>query len=125
MFDVIGVDTAKNVFQLHGVDHDGAGILRKKITREEFLPYFQALPRSCVGMEACAASHHWARQLTALGHDVKLIPAQYVKPFVKHAKNDATDAAAFCEAMRRPDMAFVPMRSAENQAALGLLTMRD
>lgn len=103
----IGLDIAKSVFQVHGVDATGAVIVRRKLSRGRVLRFFEKLPRCLVGMEACSSSHYWARELTALGHDVRLLPAQYVKPYLKSQKNDAADAEAICEAVTRPTMRFV------------------
>ena len=121
----IGVDTSKHVFQLHGVDAGEQPALRRKLRRGEIERFFKELPPTRVGMEACGASHHWARVLQGLGHEVRLIPPQYVKPYVKRGKNDAADAEAICEAMSRPTMRFVPVKTAENQAALMLHGGRD
>lgn len=121
----IGVDTSKHVFHLHGVDANDAPILRKKLRRNELMAFFGALPPALIAMEACAGSHHWARLLQALGHEVKLIPPQYVKAYLKRGKNDAADAEAICEAASRPTMRFVPIKTADNQAALMMLGMRD
>ena len=121
----IGVDTSKHVFQLHGVDAGEQPALRRKLRRGEIERFFKELPPPRVGMEACGASHHWARVLQGLGHEVRLIPPQYVKPYVKRGKNDAADAEAICEAMSRPTMRFVPVKTAENQAALMLHGGRD
>ena len=103
----IGLDLAKHVFQVHGVDAEGATVLRKQLRRGQVLAFFSRLPRCLVGMEACATAHYWARELRALGHEVRLMPAQYVKAYVKRNKNDAADAAAICEAVVRPTMRFV------------------
>ena len=121
----IGLDLAKKVFQLHGVDASDQEKLRKRLRRSEVVRFFATLPPCLVGMEACATSHYWARELSALGHTVKLIPASYVKPYVKRGKTDAVDAAAICEAVQRPSMRFVPMKSAEQQSALMLHRARD
>ena len=115
---VVGLDIAKNVFQVHGVDAKGAAIVARSVRRGELLKFFASLPRCLVGMEACSSGHHWARSLIELGHEVKLIPPAYVKPYVRRNKNDAVDAAAICEAVGRPNMRFVPVRSVENQAEL-------
>lgn len=120
----IGLDLAKSVFQVHGVDADGAAVLRQRLTRGRMLKFFAKLPRCLVGMEACASSHYWARELIALGHDVKLMPAQYVKPYVKRGKNDAADAEAICEAVTRPTMRFVGIKSPEQQSAMMLHRVR-
>jgi hypothetical protein len=114
----IGLDLAKSVFQVHGVDADGAVVLRRQFRRSQVLAFFEKLRPCLVGMEACSGSHHWARELAALGHEVRLMPAAYVKPYVKRGKTDAADAEAICEAVTRPTMRFVPVKSAERQAAL-------
>ena len=121
----IGIDIAKSVFQVHGVDTDGAVVIRKRIGRTKILKFFTDLPPCLVGMEACATSHHWARELRRLGHDVWLMPPTYVKAYVRRSKNDAADAAAICEAVTRPSMRFVPIKSAEQQSALMLHRTRD
>jgi transposase len=121
----IGIDLAKNVFQVHGVDTAGKVALTKKLRRSQVLALFETLPPCLIGMEACATAHHWARELEALGHDVRLMPASYVKAYVKRGKNDAADAAAICEAVARPSMRFVPIKSVEQQAALMLHRARD
>ncbi|MBC8038649.1 MAG: IS110 family transposase [Rhizobiales bacterium] len=122
---IIGIDLAKSVFQLHGVDADGAVVLEKKVRRSAFLATLEKLPPCLIGMEACATSHYWARQVQALGHDVRLIPPTYVKPYVQRQKNDAADAAAICEAVSRPHMRKVPIKSEEQQGALVLHRARD
>ena len=104
----IGLDLAKHVFQVHGVDAAGATVLRKQLRRAQVLAFFSRLPRCLVGMEACATAHYWARELSALGHEVRLMPAQYVKAYIKRNKNDAADAEAICEAVVRPTMASCP-----------------
>ena len=116
----IGLDTAKSVFQVHGIDGDHQPILRRQLKRRQVLPFFTKLPPCVVGIEACSASHHWSRELTKLGHTVRLIPPRYVKPYVKSQKNDATDAEAICEAVTRPSMRFVATKSREQQAMLML-----
>jgi transposase len=121
----IGLDTAKHLFQVHGVDEREKPVLQRQLRRGEVVRFFAKLPPTRVGLEACGASHHWGRVLRGLGHEVVLIPPQYVKPYVKRGKNDAIDAAAICEAMSRPGMRFVPVKSAEDQAALMLLKTRD
>jgi transposase len=121
----IGVDTSKQIFQLHGVDGSEHVVLRRKLRRKEFLGFFSSLAPTVVGMEACGGSHYWARELTRLGHTVRLIAPQYVKPYVKRGKNDAADAEAICEAMSRPTMRFVGVKSAESQAALMLAGLRE
>jgi len=120
----IGMDTSKNVFQLHGVDAAEKPVLRKKLTRREMIHFFEKLPPTDVAIEACGSAHHWARLLGSFGHEVKLIAPQLAKPYVKRGKNDAADAEALCEAMSRPTMRFVPVKSADQQAALMLVGMR-
>jgi len=121
----VGLDTAKHVFQVHGVDEDEQPVLRRRVRRGELVRLFARLAPTRIGLEACGASHHWARVLRGLGHEVVLLPPQYVKPYVKRGKNDAADAAAICEALSRPGMRFVPVKSAEQQAGLMLLGVRD
>ena len=121
----IGLDLAKSIFQVHAVDAAGVPVVRKALRRAQVLPFFAKLPPCRVGMEACGTSHHWARELTKLGHDVRLMPPAYVKPYVKRGKTDAADAEAICEAVTRPSMRFVPVKSAESQAALALHRTRD
>lgn len=121
----IGLDTSKHVFQAHGVDEHEQPVLRRQLRRAEVVKFFAKLPPTRIALEACGASHHWARVLRGLGHEVVLIPPQYIKPYVKRGKNDAIDAAAICEAMSRPEMRFVPVKSAEDQAALMLLKTRE
>lgn len=121
----IGMDTSKHVFQLHGVNAAEEPVLRKKLRRKEMVDFFGKLPPTVVAIEACGGSHHWARELQSLGHEVKMLPPQYVKPYVKRGKNDAADAEALCEAMSRPTMRCVPVKNAEQQAALMLVGMRD
>jgi transposase len=121
----IGLDIAKNVFQVHGVDEHGRVILRKRLARGKVLGFFANLPRCLVGLEACGGAHHWARELRALGHEVRLIPPQYVKPYVKTNKHDAADAEGCCEAVQRPGMRFVPIKSEDQQALLMLHRVRD
>jgi transposase len=121
----VGLDTAKHVFQVHGVDESETPILRCRLRRGEMEKFFAKLAPTRIGLEACGASHHWARVLRGLGHAVLLLPPQYIKPYVKRGKNDAIDAAAICEAMSRPGMRFVPVKSAEQQAALMLIKTRD
>ena len=120
----IGLDLAKSVFQVHGVDEVGAAVLRQRLTRARLLKFFAKLPPCLVGMEACASSHFWARELIALGHEVRLMPAQYVKPYVKRGKNDAADAEAICEAVTRPTMRFVGIKTPEQQSAMLLHRVR-
>ena len=121
----IGLDLAKRIFQIHGNDAEGHVVVRKALRRAQVLPFFAKLPSCLVGMEACGTSHHWARELTKLGHEVRLMPPAYVKPYVKRGKTDAADAEAICEAVTRPTMRFVPVKSAEQQAALALHRTRD
>src|ERR1700750_3486365 len=121
----IGLDIAKNVFQVHGIDAAEKVIVRKKIRGGQIIAFFEALAPCLVGMEACATSHHWARELTKLGHEVRLMPAKDVKAYVKRNKNDAADAEAICEAGRRPTMRFVRVKSAEPQAQLMQHRTRD
>jgi transposase len=116
----IGLDIAKSVFQVHGVDAEGNVIVRRQLKRRYVLAFFQKLPPCLVGIEACASSHHWSRELKAIGHTVRLMPPAYVKPYVKRQKNDATDAEAICEAVTRANMRFVETKTAEQQACLML-----
>jgi transposase len=113
----IGLDLAKQVFQVHGVDAKGATVLRKQLRRAQVLAFFSRLPPCLVGLEACATAHYWARELRALSHEVRLMPAQYVKAYIRRNKNDAADAEAICEAVQRPRMRFVPVKTAEQQAS--------
>jgi len=117
---VVGVDLAKSVFQVHGIDARGQVVLRRRLRRSKLLSFFAKLPACLVGMETCASATHWARELMALGHEVRLMPPQYVKPYVKRSKNDASDAEAICEAVTRPTMRFVGVKSAEQQSVLVL-----
>ena len=112
---VKGLDIAKSVFQVHGVDAQGSVAVRRQIKRRYVVAFFKKLPSCLVGIEACATSHHWSRELQALGHTVRLIPPAYVKPYVKRQKNDAADAEAICEAVQRPNMRFVPTKTPEQQ----------
>jgi transposase len=121
----IGLDIAKRVFQAHGVDAAGRAVLRRRLGRSEVLDFFRALPPCLVGIEACGTAHHWAREIRALGHEARLIPAAYVKPYVKRGKTDAADAEAICEAVSRPTMRFVPIKTPEQQAVLVLHRTRD
>jgi transposase len=116
----IGLDIAKSVFQIHGVDAAGNVIVRRQLKRRYVLAFFQKLPACLIGIEACASSHHWSRELTALGHTVRLMPAAYVKPYVKRQKNDAADAEAICEAVTRANMRFVATKTLEQQSCLVL-----
>jgi transposase len=121
----IGLDIAKNVFQVHGIDGSEKVFVRKQLRRSRVLAFFKALPPCLVGMEACATAHYWARELTKLGHQVRLMPAKDVKAYVKRNKNDAADAEAICEAVRRPTMRFVQVKSAEQQGLLMQHRTRD
>src|SRR5579872_1544362 len=116
----IGLDIAKSVFQVHGVDAGGQVVLRRQLKRRYVLAFFQKLPSCLVGIEACASSHHWSRELQTLGHTVRLMPPAYVKPYVKRHKNDAIDAEAICEAVTRPNMRFVATKTCEQQSCLTL-----
>src|SRR5678815_4771438 len=116
----IGLDIAKSGFQVHGVDADGQVVFRRQLKRRNVLAFFQKVPSCLVGMEACATSHHWSRELQALGHTVRLMPPAYVKPYVKRQKNDATDAEAICEAVTRANMRFVSTKTPEQQSGLVL-----
>jgi transposase len=116
----IGLDIAKSVFQVHGIDAEGNVVLRRQLKRRYVLAFFQKLPPCLVGIEACASAHHWSRELQALGHTVRLMPPAYVKPYVKRHKNDATDAEAICEAVTRPNMRFVATKTPEQQSCLTL-----
>jgi transposase len=121
----VGLDLAKNVFQVHGVDETGTEVVIKRLRRSQVIGFFASLRRCLIGMEACATAHHWARELTKLGHAVRLMPPQYVKAYVKRNKNDAADAAAICEAVKRPSMRFVPVKTIEQQSALLMHRTRD
>jgi len=121
----IGLDIAKNVFQVHGIDAEGADVVRRQLRRRQFLPFFKKLGRCLVGIEACATSHHWAREIAKLGHEVKLMPPRYVKPYVKRNKNDAADAEAICEAVTRPNMRFVAVKTRQQQSVLMLHRTRQ
>jgi len=121
----IGLDLAKSVLQVHAVDGDGGAVVRKALRRSQVLPFFRKLSPCVVGMEACGTSHHWARELAGLGHEVKLMPPAYVKPYVKRGKTDANDAEAICEAVTRPTMRFVAVKSPDQQAALSLHRSRN
>src|SRR6476659_608283 len=112
----IGVDIAKSVFQVHGVDADGTVVIRRRVGRAKMLAVFSKLRPRLVGMVACAPAHHWARELKKLGHDARLMPPTYVKAYLKRGKNDAADAAAICEAVTRPSMRFVQIKSVEQQS---------
>jgi transposase len=121
----IGLDIAKNVFHAHGADELGRGVFSKRLTRAKVLDFFAAQPPCTVALEACGGAHHWARELRTQGHEVRLIPPAYVKPFVKRHKNDAVDAEAICEAAQRPSMRFVPVKSEEQQASALVFRTRD
>lgn len=117
----VGLDLAKSVFQVHAVDHVGEVVVRQIFRRAQVLDFFRKLPACLVGLEACGSAHHWAREIATLGHDVRMIPPIYVKAYVMRGKTDAADAAAICEAVARPTMRFVPIKTAEQQAAGMLL----
>ncbi|MEP6019222.1 MAG: IS110 family transposase [Paracoccaceae bacterium] len=121
----VGLDLAKNLFQVHGADSAGGTVLRKKLRRAQVLAFFQALPPCIVAMEACSGAHHWGREIGQFGHDIRLIPPSYVKPFVKRQKNDAADAEAICEAAQRPTMRFVPVKSEETQGSAMVFRVRE
>lgn len=121
----IGLDLAKQVFHAHGADASGAPLFSRRISRQKLIEFFASQPRCTVAMEACAGAHHWSRELQRLGHDVRLIAPNYVKPYVKRQKNDAADAAAICEAAQRPTMRFVPVKSEEQQASAAVFRARD
>ena len=121
----IGLDLAKNVFQVHGIDGLGETVIRRQLRRGQVLPFFKKLPPCLVGLEACATSHYWAREITALGHEVRMMPARYVKPYVKRNKNDMADAEAICEAVTRPTMRFVPIKTPDQQSILMLHRTRE
>ena len=117
---VVGLDIAKSVFQVHGVDRDGGVVVRRRLRRSRVLPFFATVEPCRIGIEACATGHYWARELRALGHDVRLMAPSYVKPYVKRQKNDAADAEAICEAVGRPTMRFVPVKTVEQQSVMVL-----
>ena len=121
----IGLDLAKNVFQVHAVDEAGSVVMRKRLRRGQVLAFFGEIPPCLVGLEACATAHHWARELIALGHEPRLMPPSYVKAYVKRNKHDVADAEAICEAVRRPSMRFVPIKMVEQQSALMMHRARD
>lgn len=123
--NMIGLDIAKSVFQVHGEDGAGQPVLQRRLRRSQVLEFFAKLPPARIGIEACGSAHYWGRELSALGHEVRLIPAAYVKPFVRRNKTDARDAAAICTALGRPDMRFVALKSPAQQAARGLERSRD
>jgi transposase len=120
----IGLDIAKSVFQVHGVDDSGVVVVRRRLPRSKVLSFFASLPRCLVGLEACATAHHWGRELTNLGHDVRLMPPSYVKAYLKRQKNDAADAEAICEAVTRPSMRFVPIKSPQQQSMMSIHRVR-
>ena len=120
-----GIDLAKHVFQIHGVDARGDCVVKKQLKRDQVARYFANTPAATIGMEACCSAHFWARKLQALGHNVKLMAPQFVKPYVKNNKNDANDAQAICEAVTRPSMRFVPVKTVEQQAVLTLHRVRE
>ena len=124
-FSTVGVDLAKNVIQIHGVDEGGKTVVRRQLRRSQFLAFFERRPRCLIGMEACSGAHHWGRRLQDMGHEVRLMPPSYVKPYVKRGKTDAADAAAVCEAVTRPSMRFVPIKNESGSAALVLHRARD
>lgn len=121
----VGIDLAKNVIQVHGVDAAGRTVVRRQLRRSQFLLFFDKRPRCLIGMEACSGAHHWGRQLQEMGHEVRLMPPSYVKPYVKRGKTDAADAEAICEAVTRPSMRFVPLKSEADSAALVVHRVRD
>ncbi len=121
----IGLDIAKSVFQIHGIDTDGTVVIRKRVSRAKVLEFFAALPPCLVGVEACPSAHHWSRKIQVLGHTVRLMPPNYVKAYLKRSKNDANDAAAICEAVTRPSMRFVPTKSEQQQSGLMLHRSRQ
>ena len=120
-----GIDLAKNVFQVHGVNEFGKTVVKKQLRRDQVMAFFANVPRALIGMEACGSAHHWARRLQGLGHDARLMAPQFVKPYVKTNKNDAADAEAICEAVARPNMRFVPIKNVEQQAVLALHRARQ
>jgi transposase len=121
----IGIDLAKNVFQLHGVDARGKTVIKKQLKRDQMAAFFSNLPPCLIGMEACASAHHWGRKLQEMGHTVKLMAPQFVKPYVKSNKNDAADAEAICEAVARPSMRFVPLKNTDQQSILAVHRARQ
>ena len=121
----VGLDLAKNVFQVHAIDDAGAVVVRRSLRRRQVMPFFGKLEPCLIGVEACGTSHFWAREIEALGHEVKLMAPAYVKPYVKRGKTDAADAEAIAEAVRRPTMRFVAIKSAEQQSVLALHRTRD
>ncbi|HVT33450.1 MAG TPA: IS110 family transposase, partial [Rhodanobacteraceae bacterium] len=125
MIATIGLDIAKNVFQVHGADARGRAVLKKTLRRGQVARFFSALPPCLIGMEACGSAHFWARKLEGFGHSVRLMAPQFVKPYVKSQKNDAADAEAICEAVTRPSMRFVPIKTVEQQAILAVHRVRS
>lgn len=123
--NVIGLDIAKNVFQVHGVNRVGKVVLRKRLRRAQLAEFFHQLPKCLIGIEATRSAHYWARRLTAMGHEVRLIAPQFVKPYLKSQKNDANDAEAICEAVSRPNMRFVPAKTIEQQDMQALHRVRS
>src|SRR5258708_23786164 len=121
----VGLDLAKSVFQVHAVDEMGSVMMRKRLRRSQVLAFFARIPPCLIGLEACATAHHWARELSALGHEARLMPPNYVKAYVKRNKHDVADADAICEAVLRPSMRFVPIKAAEQQSALVMHRARD
>ena len=121
----IGLDIAKSVFQVHGIDEKGTVVVVRQLKRRRVLPFFSKLAPCLIGLEACATSHHWAREIAKLGHEVRMMPPRYVKPYVKRNKNDAADAEAICEAVQRPTMRFVPIKTPEQQSVLMLHRTRQ
>ena len=123
--NTIGIDLAKRIFQIHGVDKNGKTVLKKKLMRDQVLIFMTNLPKCLVGMEACGGAHHWAREISKLGHEVKLMAPQFVKPYVKSNKNDQADSEAICEAVARPNMRFVTVKSIEQQDILSIHRIRE
>jgi transposase len=121
----VGIDLAKNIFAVHGVNEHGRTVLKKVLKRNQIAVFFANLPACVIGMEACASAHHWARKLQGMGHTVRLIAPQFVKPYVKTNKNDSADAEAICEAVGRPNMRFVPIKNIEQQSVLSLHRVRQ
>jgi transposase len=121
----IGLDPAKSVFQVHAVDEVGRIVLRKRLRRGQVLAFFARIPPCLIGLEACATAHHWARELSALGHEARLMPPNYLKAYVKRNKHDVADAEAICEVVRRPSMHFVPVKAVQQQSALMIHRARD
>jgi transposase len=122
---LVGLDIAKSVFQVHGADATGRPVVRRRLRRDEVEPFFQKLAPCTIGLEACPSSHYWARLIRSFGHEVRLLPAQFVRPFVKSNKHDAADAEAICEAMIRPTMRFVPIKEREQQEILVIHRVRE